>query len=88
VIGKDIVLIAKSFSKNNLTVLFIRTLGFKWSRYKVLSLIFSNFISILREEAFLTRIISVCIHIFTTGELSQSPLSWLHEKRPRRLLRI
>jgi hypothetical protein len=45
-----------------------------------LYVLFIKLISILCRESFLSKLISVCIHIFITGELSQNPLSWPHEK--------
>jgi hypothetical protein len=84
------VFIAKSVSKNDLTFLFIRT-----SRFEMvedidlfLSVLFIKLISILHREVFISKMISICIHIFIIGELSHNPLSWPHEKRRRKVLRF
>jgi hypothetical protein len=38
------------------------------------------------QISFLSKLISVCIHIFITGELSHNIMSWPREKCPRQVL--
>jgi hypothetical protein len=54
----------------------------------LLPILFIKFISISHREVFLSKLTSICIHIFIAEELIYNPLSWPREKHQRQALRF
>ena len=56
--------------------------------YIELLFVIANSFIYYAEQAFLSELISICIHIFIAKELKQDPPPWPHEKRLKPLLRF